>query len=349
MHLLTYVGVFYLSYQLGRDIKLANRALQIVSLIGTIYCSYGLIVYLLGNDTILIFRKWAYQASLTSTFVNRNNFATFAGLSLLCSLAYLLTSLKPVLQQNRRGREMLVLVLEQLLVRARWYLAATILTSMALLLTTSRGGVASSLCAAAFLVFLVTGRRRRKNSNIIFLIMAGTALSALSIAFVVAGQGLAQRIVHPGFEASADSRLSIYSITADGIWSAPWTGVGFGTYQDAITAYMRSDMSPLLVWDKAHNTYLENTFELGIPGAMLLFASIFILGAVSLRGVQNRRRNVHIPAIGAAATALIGLHSLVDFSMQIPAVAMLFAYIIGNATAQCSPSARTAKEKSFSS
>jgi hypothetical protein len=40
------------------------------------------------------------------------------------------------------------------------------------------------------------------------------------------------------------------------------------------------------------------------------------------------------PATGAAASALVGVHATVDFSLQLPAVAMLYATIMGVACAQ---------------
>jgi len=55
---------------------------------------------------------------------------------------------------------------------------------------------------------------------------------------------------------------------------------------------------------------------------------------ICMRGVWVRRRHWIYPALGVAATALVGIHALVDFSLQIPAVAYLYALMMGGAVAQ---------------
>ena len=47
-----------------------------------------------------------------------------------------------------------------------------------------------------------------------------------------------------------------------------------------------------------------------------------------------RRENWTIPAAAAAVVLAGGAHSLVDFSLQIPAVAALYAFLLGTAVAQ---------------
>ena len=88
------------------------------------------------------------------------------------------------------------------------------------------------------------------------------------------------------------------------------------------------------LYDKAHNSYLENSFELGIPVALSLFLSLLGLFWLCLKGVFSRQRNWLYPATGVAATALVASHSLIDFSLQIPAVAITYSAIMGLAVAQ---------------
>ncbi len=85
---------------------------------------------------------------------------------------------------------------------------------------------------------------------------------------------------------------------------------------------------------KAHNTYLENALELGIPAAMALFGTVAALFGRCLIGVRVRRRNAIYPCIGVGATVLIATHASVDFSLQNPAVAATYALLMGAAVAQ---------------
>ena len=86
--------------------------------------------------------------------------------------------------------------------------------------------------------------------------------------------------------------------------------------------------------DRAHNTYLENAFELGWPAAILLFSVIGGAFLVCVRGLRNRGRDWIYPAIAIAATVQIAIHSWFDFSLQMPAVAITYACILGVGCAQ---------------
>jgi O-antigen ligase len=73
---------------------------------------------------------------------------------------------------------------------------------------------------------------------------------------------------------------------------------------------------------------------LGIPAALCLFSTLLWMIALCVRGIRKRRRDAVYPCLGLAASALVGLHAIVDFSLQIPAVTMLFMTILGVAVAQ---------------
>ena len=48
----------------------------------------------------------------------------------------------------------------------------------------------------------------------------------------------------------------------------------------------------------------------------------------------RHRRKAFLPCLGISATIMVGLHATVDYSLQIPAVAMAYAAILGAACAQ---------------
>ena len=88
MRLLMYGLVFYLSFQWGRDEYLARRALQLLVFAGMAYAVFGLAKYWSGSTTLFWFENNGYKSSVHSTFVNRNHFATWQGLTLLCLMAW---------------------------------------------------------------------------------------------------------------------------------------------------------------------------------------------------------------------------------------------------------------------
>jgi O-antigen ligase len=86
--------------------------------------------------------------------------------------------------------------------------------------------------------------------------------------------------------------------------------------------------------DLAHNDYLENILELGVPAAAVLYGMLLLLVWRCLRGVLRRRRDAIFPCAALGASALVGSHAAVDFSMQMPAVAVTYAVMIGLGVAQ---------------
>jgi O-antigen ligase len=77
---------------------------------------------------------------------------------------------------------------------------------------------------------------------------------------------------------------------------------------------------------QAHNDPLELTLELGLPAAAAILCALVWLVGLCLRELRARRRGAIFPCIAIAVTLQLGLHSLVDFSMQVPAV--MVAYMI---------------------
>jgi O-antigen ligase len=85
---------------------------------------------------------------------------------------------------------------------------------------------------------------------------------------------------------------------------------------------------------QAHNTYLENALELGVPAAAVLVLAVASLGVLCAVGVVRRNRDTIYPCVGLAATALVGVHAMVDFTLQTPAVAATYFMVMGAACAQ---------------
>lgn len=332
LHLVAYAAVFWLSLQLSRRPEMAMRGLKALTLIGGIYALYGLIIYLSGNKTLLFYQRWAYQGSLTSSFVNRNSYATFAGLCFLPTTLLLLTNIRQTLSLNWSLKRRLARLIEQLVQDYGWQTACFLLSLVALMLTGSRAGIASSALGFLVLGLFFLRNRSLRPTHLIAIAIGLAMLGAL--AWLLGAQTLKQRYKTDMIEMSGTIRHEMNLIGITALQSAPLTGTGYGTYPDIITAYRTDAISPLTRIDKAHNVYLENAIELGLPAALCLNAAIALLAYGCLKGALTRRRSWAMPALGVAATTLVALHSLVDFSLQIPAVSLLYAFIMGLAFSQ---------------
>jgi O-antigen ligase len=91
----------------------------------------------------------------------------------------------------------------------------------------------------------------------------------------------------------------------------------------------------------AHNSYLENVFELGVIGALPFYLALIWIGVVVTRGVLARRRNRAFACAAFACLVGAGFHAVFDFSLQMPATAALFAALLALGWSQSFPS-RTA-------
>lgn len=314
MHLLGYGLAFLLAVQMGRSGTRAGRLIDILALAASGIAAYGLSVYLAGIEKIFWLDKWAYHGYLTATLVNRNHYATLAGLGLLCVLAALLRRVDAF--GNRA-------CLRRLLAGQDWILAG-LLAAMpvlvsALLFTRSRAGIAATL--AALVVFFVLGRRW-KYMLIQFAILVGFAVLAL----VVLDQRLGE------LAADGEQRFRVYQLSWGLLEQRPWLGIGLGGFADAFQAIRPVQVTQ--TWPQAHNSWLELMIELGIPASLSLFFSLLWAGGRCVIGAATRHYDGKTAALGAAASVLVGLHALVDFSLQIPAVAVTYATILGLGVAQ---------------
>jgi O-antigen ligase len=333
LHLLTYVAIFFAAWRVARDGESTRFLLRAIGWIGAAYALYGIIVYSLGNASILWLHKWAYRDDLTGTFVNRNSFATFLGLGLVCNLASLSELFARRIDTSSR-RTTILSAFESIFSQGLWIAFRIVLIGGALLLTHSRGGAISTLIAIAVLSLLISRApsfRGAWRTPLIVATVLGVCLVGLA-----GGAGLLGR-----FETDAvamDGRATVYVETMQAIKDHPIFGTGLGTFQFVYPAYQTPDISAF--YDLAHDDYLENALDLGIPAALAFFTALALLAGQCVLGVFRRRRDAIYPGVALAATVLVGVHAVVDFSLQIPAVAVTYAVILGIGVAQSVSTAR---------
>ena len=326
--LLAYGGIFWLALQYGQDARRARTAVFALCLAGLAYALYGLVIAFTGARMVLWYDKVAYVNDLTSTFVNRNSYATYAGLGLLCTTALLVKMIADSFASSSSRRVRLRRFLEELAGRGWILLLGWAAIATALLLTHSRAGLLST--ALGFLALILTvGFTRTVKARYAALIGALPLIAGIAF-FSLSGEITAKRLV--ATDVDREERLRVYELTLDAVEAAPLVGTGYGTFQDVFAFYRTPDMRK--VYYQAHNTYLENALELGIPAALALAAVIVGLFLLTVRGLRRRRRDAVYPCLGAAATVLVAAHSLVDFSLQIPAVAVTYSFLMGISCAQ---------------
>jgi hypothetical protein len=332
LRLLGYALVFFLAFQLALERSRARAMLGWLVAAGLVYGVFGLVVFWGGESPRWLFGDTVLLPDLRSTFINRNHYATWQGLTLLCAIGlfYLRMSHahgRPYAMPDDRATSV-----ENWILKAWIPLTVMLLMVTALVLTHSRGGFIATLLATVVLLLLLDSRSQVKRTSARALVLS--ALAVCSLAFYLTSEVLLDRLERT--DITTEERVIVFENVQHGISENPWLGFGYGTFADSFRLYDRIE-SPVH-YDRAHNTWLENLFELGVPAALALFSAIAGLTLTCLKGVRRRHRDWAYPAVGAAASVLVGTHALLDFSLQIPAVAILYACIMGIGCAQAWPS-----------
>lgn len=325
------VSIFFLShavfaYLVFLFVDRRDRGVQLVrfcGVIGLVYAAYGFAVFVSGNETVLWYQKWANFQSLTSSFVNRNNYAAYAGLGLQCLIAYAIFWAQDELAENRTGRELYRHLLETMLQKAWWLPIAILLTSTAVILTNSRAGFASVMIAVFALFLLSPNRYQRSVHWGRSLAGYGAVLAVAAGLFYISGSTLDARLQT---DATNDVRFQNYPHVVEAIQNRPMLGYGLGAFDNVHLTYREPDEHGW--FSRAHSDYMELAHNAGIPAAIWLLVAL-LLPIVYLAqrlkfGLQYRA----FIALGISASLQLAVHSAVDFSLQIPAISYLWVAIL---------------------
>jgi len=287
---------------------------------------------------ILSFHKTAYFDSFTATLVNRNNAGTLIGAVVLLILRQFWSSCRSI-----RAFDLFQAVFFWKMEKRREVLKALfygILLSghiVALFLTKSRGAIFCTLLGFVVLVsFLFWMRQKRRYSGSAFVVricFGATALFVLILtAFLLVGERVAMRTAIMG---ARDPRLCVMPGLLRTLKEYFWVGSGAGTFQMAFAPNREPECGLLYVWEKAHNTYLQNWIEFGVLAPCL---TIILLGGLIMSfvwAIRTLARQRSYPALGLALVILMASNSAVDFPVEIPGISGFVAAILAMVTVIC--------------
>jgi O-antigen ligase len=114
----------------------------------------------------------------------------------------------------------------------------------------------------------------------------------------------------------------------------PWFGTGLGTFASAFPAYRSDDISMYGTYEYAFSSLLELAAEAGLPLASVVVIGWIIAFGVLAHGVRTRRRDRIIPAAALSVGLSAALHSLVNYSLQVPGFAIVVFGLLGTGIAQ---------------
>lgn len=317
---LLFVGV---AISVGR--RGASRLCSLFVMLGAAVAIEGLVQRVVSP--LAIYGFWAptgENPAYFGPFVNRNHFAGWMLMTLPLSLGYLAhLAQKSLVDVRPAWRHWLAWLSSPhasgvILVA---FVASTM--TLSLFLTMSRSGM-GALVVALFVAVAGLFRSRVSRGGAMAAALVIAALLTITVAAIGSDLVLG-RFDAPdsgGFQGRLGAWRDAWTVARE----FPLTGTGLNTFGAAMLRYQTHDMHKW--YSTAHNDYLQ----LAAEGGVLLVLPSVVLAAVFAREVRRRLRQDD-PAtfwirIGAVCGVLaIALQEAVDFSLQMPGNAVIFALV----------------------
>lgn len=319
MHLLVYAAVFLIAIHNLHRQGLTQWVVIVLVVLGMVLSFYALIQLATGSDKVLWFIKPEnYVRRGGATFVNPNH------------LAGLLVAIIPLaISQLFMGRW-------SALVRVFFgYASLAMLAGIAV--TMSRGGwLALGASLGVLLVWLVRRPQYRIPAIACVLVVAFGAWFYFKN--VDAAQRRLKDVASHGVRDSGQSRKYLLGPTWMMFAEHPVAGVGPGHFDTVFPAYRPVSIQLSPGW--AHNEYLQLLAEYGAVGGILVLSGLGLLGwgiAKTSKFAERGSNDLGFKASNRSAFfigASIGLagvlvHSLVEFNLHIPGIALPVVVIAG--------------------
>ena len=325
-------AIFIMARAICRDRRRARLFLLFFLATAALVTAYGLVMQATnGSCYVFNYSKRSdlappgrqYLCALSGTFVNSNSYAAYAGMALVVALG-LMVSRAPSPSDKTDAATPRPAAAAWFTGARAVYLAMALLLFGCLLLSESRAGFGVTVLGA--LLLGATLLRGRWPSHPVLGWALAAALLVGAVFALIAGSAFFHKMAKLTDD-DALGRFRLWQLAVSAIAQSPWLGWGLGSYPDLYAMLQPPDLQNAN--DKAHSTPLEWLLDLGIPAAMCAFATVVAPLAVCLRGCWRRRTDRYLPAVAFAASMVAILHSLVDFSLQIPAIGFAVSALLG--------------------
>ena len=206
---------------------------------------------------------------------------------------------------------------------ALWICAGLALSLSAVAVCLSRGGFVALL--AGFAVWLLAGglwspRSFRLTTALLAGVMAVGLVSWFGFDRVEARLSSLW-----GARVLEEDRLTVWRQVAPQAAEFPFWGTGYGTFRHLERLTRTAAPAADLLWEHAHNDYLEILLEGGLSGLVLALVAIGLVNWLGCRALSRFRGRVEggLALGGLFAFTTFVVHSGVDFGGHLPAIAVL--------------------------
>jgi O-antigen ligase len=332
-------GAFCTGLVIGVSDKRARFFVYCTLVAAGFYGAWAFLQQVLEPGTILGAPKPYHFNRLSGSFLSANSAATVFGIFALVATARLTRAVKESGLGAGRGASTF-----DALARKGGLSAVVVALSLAcLLLTGSRAGAAATLGALlAFLAWEAHALGVRARARGLTPLMVIGALILVGAAALSGGDTFARLDTTA---ADAGARLTVFTTHWRAILASPWLGHGLGGFP-AVNDFMLDAQNHLSLerLNALHNVYLQWLEEAGVFGAGLMFACIGFLLAAIWRGFSERHAMRTWMRAVFAISLLVCVHGLVDYALQVPSIAWLWATWLGVGCGVAAPTRRRGVE-----
>lgn len=308
-----------------------NSVLALLTVAGTLQAGYALAMHYTGTTPLFLEGLTRHEQVPTGGFPNRNHLAAFLYLAIFAGIALILR-LPPDTGSGRAARWRMLLDS-----RLLWRLAVVLMV-LTLIATRSRAGNAVflfGLLAGVAWLLLVERRRRAAASRplrlrfVLLLVASVVLVDALLVGSLVGIEKVQQRIADTSLQGEQRDEV------IDALLAHPeLLGTAFGHGSASFFSVFEAVKPPglPLLYDEAHNDYLQLLVERGWLGAVLLGAALLLVLRHALHAGRGDRGAEVRFALVAATVALL-LHAGVEFVSRIPALWLAWLALLALACA----------------
>lgn len=281
-----------------------------------------------GTKSLMGLRPAPLDAEALGPFVNPNHFAAFVELGVLVALGLLFAFLSASDGRVTRAS------IRRALVDREWALPRVVLLGgcvvlglVGLVLSGSRAG--SIAFAIGFVSLLALRRLKGRFAVVVVLaVCVGLAVGIVSWSGGRGGTSINTPFAASSVDPSMAMRWDMWGRTLQIAKDFPILGSGLGTFRYAYTGYDRP--GEWMSTDHAHNDYLQLVAETGLLGAIVLAWAVAVFLRRVVVPIARTTAPIRWTTAGClSAVVAILVHTVFDFSLQIPAVALEFAITVG--------------------
>jgi len=316
VRLLVLAAAFAFGLLTGASDRRSELMLRILAGLACVYAVVSLIQFVAAPSYVLWLSKSAFQDRLTGTFFSANVAACAFGVMAMLMLSTIDVRL---LGLPGRSSKDWVFIIE--------YAGAAVILAC-VVLTASRSGAVATVLGVIVLLGLTKWRSPSDAPGGRRQWLFYLAAAAFALGLVFAAQVLMNRL--SSLDSDWNGRRTLFAMHWAAFLKSPVTGYGLGSFA-ALNKLLVTPSTFGALWyvRAAHNVYLQWLEETGVIGAALMFTIIGAILFEIIRGLARRHAMRSLMRGVLAASAVLLIQGLADFTLQTPGVAILWALLLG--------------------